>query len=152
MLRRSTTSSVAFEHKNRSLVNTRIPRYPAATWLPRHPLAVSPWEYSIANRSPWGGSLAIRCLVVRRLTLRSLPNAMRRVPTSTLPVGKLPRYPLVACYIAVLSLHLRKMTHTGLHSVVSLPECYALPNVRHSSRQRRPSLSVLHKRKLWCSH
>jgi hypothetical protein len=72
MLRRSTTSPVACEHKNRSLVNTGIPRHPldascitvrmtpspsAVLWLPRHPLTALPWKDSIA----------IRCLAVRRL-------------------------------------------------------------------------------------
>jgi hypothetical protein len=131
MLRCSTTSPVACEHKNWSLVNTRIPHYPlvspwhgflAIHWM----LAVSPWKYSIAIRmlslcgmapspsahcfaveilhrhpvSPWEGSL----------TLRSLAIAMGWVPTGRLPVGKLPRYPLLAGYIAVLSLCLCKET------------------------------------------
>jgi hypothetical protein len=120
MLRRSTASSVACEHKNRLLVNTRIPCYPLAVspwhgslaiyWM----LAVSPWEYSIAIRSlsrhgktpspsavsPWEDSL----------TLCSLAIAVGQVPTGRLPVGKPPCYPLVACCIAVQLLCLRNET------------------------------------------
>jgi len=90
ILRRSTTSPVACELKNRSLVNTRIPHYPPA---------VSPWHGSLANRwtlavSPWEwlhhhplsgcgvGSLAIRSLPRRWETsslsaVRSLPQSLR---------------------------------------------------------------------------
>jgi hypothetical protein len=38
---RSTTSSVACEHKDRSLVNTRVTHCPAVRWLPCHPLDAS---------------------------------------------------------------------------------------------------------------
>jgi hypothetical protein len=67
MLRRSTKSPVACEHKNRSLVNTRTPRYAAAVspwhgslairWTP----AVSSWEW-LHCHPLWSGSPAILSL------------------------------------------------------------------------------------------
>jgi hypothetical protein len=76
MLRRSTTCPVTCEHKNRSLVNTRIPRYPSAVslWvapspsahrlsgerLHRHPL--SHWDMAT---SPSAGRLMYRCTIAR---------------------------------------------------------------------------------------
>jgi hypothetical protein len=160
MLRRSTTSSVTCEHKNRLLVNTRIPCYPPAVSLwhgslaIRWMLAVSPWEYSIAicslpHRgktpspsaiSPWEDSLS----------LRSLTITMGRVPTDRLPVGKLPHYSLVACCITVLSLCLSNETpreencmgklssHCGRLTYIALSH---FSTVRHSSGQHYPSLS-----------
>ena len=157
MLRRSTTSPVACEHKNRSLVNTRIPRYPptVSTWHGLHTIhwtpAVLSWEW--LHRHPlWGGSLAIHSLPHRgktplpsavslwedSLSLRLLPIAVGWVPTGRPPMGKLLRYLLVTCCIAVLSLGLHKETPGGENpvgrlsrypldiGVVSLLACSAL--------------------------
>jgi hypothetical protein len=112
MLRRSTTSPVTCEHKNRSLVNTRIPRYTPI---------VSPWHGSLVIRSLplrgktsspsavalWHGSLAIRWTPIVLLYYR--PVSARRTPDGrTSWVDS--RYPL----------------DIGLYSVVSLLEYSAL--------------------------
>jgi len=145
MLRCSTTSPVACEHRNRSLSSrclavAWLPHHPldasciavrmtpspcAVWWLPRHPLTASSWKDFIA----------IRCRTVTWL----------------------PRHPLDACCIAVLSSGLRKENprgenpmgrlspyslDIGLYSVVSILACSTLPdnairlflsNVRESS-------------------
>jgi hypothetical protein len=123
MLRRSTTSSVACEQKDRSLVNTRIPRYPPTA-------------------SPCHGSLAIRPLP--RRDMAPSPSA------HCLALTWLPRHPLVACGIAVLSLRLLKETPREENSVSRLSFRHwtlayialsHFSNDRHSARQRYPSPS-----------
>ena len=171
MLRCSTTSSVACEHKNWPLVNTRIPRWPLAV-SPWHgslaicwTLAVSPWEYSIPicslshhgktplppAVSPWEDSL----------TLRSLTIAVEQAPTGRMPMGKPPCCLLVACCITVPSLCLRKETPpvgrlslgrlTSRHRTLAYIVLSHFSNVQHSSRQCYPSLSLEHMRRLWQS-
>ena len=118
--------SVAGELQNPSLSSRCL----AVIWLPRHPLIASPWE---------------DCR-----TLRSLAIAIVRVPT-----GILPRYPLVACCFAVLSLCLRKETPREENSVGKLSSrrgTLAYIALSHfSSRQRYSSVSLEHTRRLWWS-
>ena len=183
MLYRSTTSSVACEHKNRSLVNTGIRRYPPA---------VSPWHGSLTirwtlnciavrilhryllNVSLWDGSLAIHSLPHRgktpmpsavlpwedSLSFHSLAIAVGQVPMGRMPVGKRPRYPLVACCIALLSLCHRKKTPHEENSMGRPSSCHGtlayivlshLSNVQHSSRKHYLSLSLEHTIRLWWS-
>jgi hypothetical protein len=105
ILHRSTTSPVACEHKNQSLLNTLITCYPSAVspwhgslaiciavrmtpslsavgWLPRHPHTAFPWKDFIA----------IRCRTVTWLPC--LPSAGRMLYRSTIarsPQGEPPR-------------------------------------------------------------
>ena len=154
MLRRSTTSSVACEHKNRSLVNTRIPRYS---------LAVSPWHGSLAIRctlavSPWEYSIAIGCLAVRRHSHSPLA-CYRRV---LLPAGRLlyhctiapspygdPPRELWGCSCPLAKPNQAKvLTCRGTLAYIALSH---FSNVRDSSRQRYPSLFLEHTKRLWWS-
>jgi hypothetical protein len=107
--------SVACKHKNPSLVNTRIHR---------HPPAGSPWHVSLAIRwtlvvSPWEYYIAIRSLPrlekTPSLSAGSL-SPLDESPHADCPC-KLPRYPLVACCIAVLTLCVRNGTHREEHYV-----------------------------------
>jgi hypothetical protein len=118
-LRRSTTSSVPCEHRDRSLVNTGIPRYPpavspwhgsiairsllAVTWLPRHPLTASrdmdplPSAHCLAvtwlPRHPLTASLWHGSLTICSLPRRDMAPS----PSAhCLAVTWLPRHPLTA--------------------------------------------------------
>jgi hypothetical protein len=157
MLCRSTISSVACEHTDRSLVNTRIPCYPPA---------VSPWYGSITIHSlshrDMAPSPSAHCLAVTWLPHHLLTAiAMGQVPTGRLPMGKLLCYPLVACCITVLLLHLPIVTPREENSVGrdSLFCCWTLAYIalshfskdQHSSRQRYPSPYLEWPRKLWSS-
>jgi hypothetical protein len=149
------------------------------TWLPHHLpdtncialrilhhylLAVSPWDSCIAIRSlPHHGKTPLPSNVLPwkdSLSLHLLAIAVGQVPMGRLPVGKLPRNPLVACCIAVLSLCLCKKTPREENSMGRLSSHHGtlayivlshFSNVQYSSRQRYPSLSLEHTRRLWWS-
>jgi hypothetical protein len=163
MLRRSTTSPVACEHKNRLLVTTRIPRYcPAvSTWLGslaiRWTPAVSPCEWLALPRHPltawpWKDSIAIRYEKTSSVSARS-PSPWDESPRVDCPWVK---RSAIGWSPAVLSLRLRKETSRQENSVRKLSRCplyFGLShfsNVRLSSR-RYPSLAFECSRKLWWS-
>jgi hypothetical protein len=85
----------------------------AVTWLPRPPLTASPWHGTLAIRSLPRRDMALlpsaHCLAMTWLHHHPLTTiAVGQVPIGILCVGKMLRYPLVACYITVLSLRLPK--------------------------------------------
>jgi len=147
-----------------SLVSTRIGRW----WTPES-LAILPLSRRGMAPSPSAGrqlyrrendSIAIRCLAVgcppRHPFTASHWKDFYAIRFRT--VTWLPRHPLDSYYIPVLSPGLRKENPRGENPVGRLSR-YPLDykalshfwKVRHSSRQRYPSLSFEYTRKLWWS-
>jgi hypothetical protein len=116
MLCHSTTSSVACEYKNRSLMNTRIPRYspasPSIAWHPCQPMDASCIAVRITRitirclavgwlpchplaASPWKDFIAFRCEKTSSVSARSLS-----------PWDEFPRVPCpwVNCFVSRCSL------------------------------------------------